>query len=405
MPPPAHQTKVNRVYDELSRGGVVTFDKVAYWMQLLNIQVSEMDLSRMLGLEENMGVISTQDWERFAEEYPTVIDSLYYRIGDEWRTREQEEVQNSVEVQIQRQLSEYEGLVEDQQSCTKTVLDLQEDLKTAHEKHRISSGNLQEARTLQFTAVESAKEAEEMVIVRQAELDTSEYRRKQTLTIVEGIENKMRAAEKKNISAETKLVRDKRELEELLLHAEALRGRLATGETEVRESRAELSQLSVEADEARSKVTQRESEILKCREALVYAEKESVQKNSIMSQTHHLLTECEDDDTAKLKTLIATQHHLVDAQSFSGSLYLQTEASFSAAQHFMRDLTSLQEDYRKALLDREATTIAEQPLIDAEISLRKQRHLLTEQEEQYRIICKQHERLSRMRTNNNNQPP
>eukprot|EP01064_Diplonema_japonicum_P030864 TRINITY_DN534_c2_g1_i1.p1 TRINITY_DN534_c2_g1~~TRINITY_DN534_c2_g1_i1.p1 ORF type:complete len:723 (+),score=248.38 TRINITY_DN534_c2_g1_i1:74-2242(+) len=383
-----HEDKARSVFDGLDTNGnkLLEPDELRQAFDLLHVDFSGATISDLIQKADldRDGVISYPEWQRFGENFPTLIDSFYFRLKAYWEdVRRQQEIRASKEM-----LAE---LKERSQQAQVDWLEAQRDSDAA--RSRLSAQEVSLAQ-----AIDAQRAAEQALLEgrRDVERATADCRAREH----ELVAQREREAQAATLHADC--VRDTEAAQARLAHAQA-----ATAAAQERERQAAqtLSEAQAEVERQRQLTAQRSAEVTDARsreQAAALAATEAVRDATLASER---LSRADLDvaakqqrekelDAAHTQSQLETQRGTARRDEEAHALQIQRQNEESAhvsrldAQH-----KSEEADRKVVALEAENTAFAqkrrtveeqEAPLLDQEIRLRSQRDALEEKEAKLR---------------------
>eukprot|EP00755_Sulcionema_specki_P024960 Sspe_Gene.82247::Locus_53897_Transcript_1_1_Confidence_1.000_Length_2148::g.82247::m.82247 len=383
-----HDDKTRVVFEEFdsTRSRSLRPEDLRRGFELLHVDFSTNTISDLIAKADanRDGVISFPEWQRFTEGYPTLTDSLYYRLKAYWEdVKRQQDIGGSKEL-----LAE---LREREQQAKLAWLEAQRDSDAARSRLSAQEAALAQASDAQRAAEQALLEARrdrdrsaadrnarenELMVQREREARAAAIHA-DTVADTESAQRRLAMAQ-----AETAAAMDRER------HAAAV---LAETQAEVERQRALTAQRTAEVADARSReqgatlgATEAARDTTLAGERLARADLDVAAKQQREKELHALHNQAQGD----------TAHAAARRDEEARALQIQREAEESAHLHRL-DAQRVAEDADRMVIALEAENAAfnqkrrtveeqEAPLLEQEIRLRAQRDSLEEKEAKLR---------------------
>ena len=381
---PTFDQKVRTVFDEtdVNQNRVIELDEFRRIMRILNIDLNAAaiaDLFQRADADRD-GVLSVSDFQSFAVNYPTLLDSLYFRGKEFW-----EDHKKKVNIDHRKQVLDDARMKERQ--AAQLLMDARGELTEQDQRLRSQEADLQQRllreREVRQLAMEKKKELEKQQFER-AEREQHvqgarerERQRQQQLTdsqkATEGAERRVAGQEAEVARAQEK----ERQLEQML--ADARR------ETE-RQART-LHHLADELQQVRDREQQSGMTLADAHRDLQRLLELAANAEAELSR--HLELDREADTTlSETQRETARSAHRRDEEERALHIHRERENSHQRnhqdairnIEDAERALIALEQDYADYIARRQQIEQQELPLIEQEIRLREQRYSLEQME-------------------------
>lgn len=381
---PTFDQKVRIVFDEtdVNHNRLIELDEFRRIMRMLNVDLSGSTVADLFqrGDQDRDGVISLSDFQFFASNYPTLLDSLYFRSKEFWEdhrrrmaiegrkqvveechAREHQAAQLSAEAKSE--LLEQEHRLREQEAALQTQLLKERDAR---------SSNLDAKKELekkQFDRAEREREAlhgKEREQRRQAQLQDAIRMTEGTEKRVQSQEAELARAQEKEKQLEILLADARRETER---HARSLNS-LGEELHQVREREAQAQQLVIDA----------QADFRRLQELVGQADVELSTKLDRERDSEVVLGDTQ-RETARAAHRRDEEERALQLQRERESLHIrQHQEAVRNLEDSEKALVALENEYQEYQNRRQQVEQQELPLIEQEIRLREQRFNLEQME-------------------------
>ena len=390
--PPVQETRAVRVHDELSGGtGKITFREFHNGTSELDIRMDEVDWKRVFdrGDTNRDGTINSDEWMIFSQFYPTLVDSLYYRIEDKWKTLSREEDQHFVSLEVQNLRKQFADTLATAAAAELDLVTLRKNLTTMEHDCEMATVNCQHSKQL-------LEESRGKTLAAQNSLDQRHQDLAQRITNKKDMTLKTTqfGPTLRKLAKEVKVKEDdhfrlQADLQRAERHAAQLRLRVAKSGTEIDQKVIEYEDMTRRKTEHQQHVRQLQEDICNSEDEIKIAEAEIQANQEIEIQVTQLHSNATADVADKITDMKFVASRIVDIER--AMLCMKDEALHAniIAESRKVDLDRLQNDHRVLLEVREATTSAERRLISNEIALQGERDSLEKVQKIYDRVSNQ----------------
>eukprot|EP01062_Namystynia_karyoxenos_P073462 TRINITY_DN70258_c0_g1_i1.p1 TRINITY_DN70258_c0_g1~~TRINITY_DN70258_c0_g1_i1.p1 ORF type:complete len:611 (+),score=271.11 TRINITY_DN70258_c0_g1_i1:97-1833(+) len=384
----SHEEKARAVFEDLdlNKNQVLENEEFSRAFRVFNFDLSSAtvaDLFAKADADRN-GVIDFGEWQRFAEQYPTLLDSLYFRSRDHWEdVRQKNEIaaaRNDLEARREAEKQAHHAHLMAQQSTNvqeKRVAAAEQELAEAVEKEREAKTRLLDGqRDTEGALRERAQRAQDLDLAKERERQRA-IAHAESQRDTDMAENALRCQEHEQMRAQD----SERQSAEVLVEAQRAteRTRRVEGECKAdmaaardREQHAQLAHLEErrQTEIATDRLNQADLELQqrtvrerdmdgRCREAAGVTEHEGIRRDE-------------------------EEHGLSVARSHEQAAHAGHLESQRAVEDQDKQVLALDAERTAFLQRRKQVEDQEKPLLEQEVRLREARDSLEEKEAKLR---------------------
>jgi hypothetical protein len=381
---PTFDQKVRTVFDEtdVNQNRVIELDEFRRIMRILNIDLNAAaiaDLFQRADADRD-GVLSVSDFQSFAVNYPTLLDSLYFRGKEFW-----EDHKKKVNIDHRKQLVDDARMKERQ--AAQLMLDARNELAEQEQRLRNQESDLQQRllreREIRQHAMEKKKELEKQQFERaerEQHVQGARERERQRQQQLSDSQKATEASERRVAGQEAEVARaqeKERQLEQML--ADARR------ETE-RQARTlhiladELQQVRDREQQAGMTLADAHRDLQRLLELAAAAEAELSRHIELDREAETTLGETQRETARSAHRRDEEERALHIHRERENSHQRNHQDSVRNIEEAERALVALEQDYADYIARRQQIEQQELPLIEQEIRLREQRYSLEQME-------------------------
>jgi hypothetical protein len=385
---PSHETKLRLTFDEmdLNKNRVVEMEEFRRTFAALKVDFSAATVSDLFGRADSDrdGVVSFHDFSNFGMNYPTLLDSLYFRFREQYEEGRRKQVVDSQNAALEeaRRRQEQSRLQADDArrdlDNQETSLVLQEqDMQARLLKER-------DCRTSQMDAKKESERSHYDRTEKERDLVAGREREHQrhggvveAQRAVEGAERRMAGQESELHKAQEK----ERQLEALLAEARRESERQRTA---LQAAGAELGQWRDREQQALGVYADAQREVQRLADSLNAAELEHARRIEKEREADAFLAEAQRDAARAAQRRDEEERELQIQREREMHMQRLLQDAVRQAEDQHRALRALEQDMVDYLQRRLQIQEQEMPLLEQEVRLREQRYNLEERETKLR---------------------
>ena len=385
---PSHEVKVKSMFGEFDVRKTQTIDiegMIAVFNRL-NIGFSTATVNDLFEKADANadGFISLQEFRRFGERYPTLLDCLYYRAKDYWTDmaqkesidetrrmletlREKEALAKAMYEQAKHETAEAERMLQIQMQVLAEAQRREADAKSAcdaaHDATERARGELRD-RVAELNAAKDVERQRQTELLERQRLLEAAIRRLQLQ------ETEVTKAQEKLRDIERLLAEQHREVERQIAGAERCRAEAEAEEEREREAHALAAEALKIVHGCADNVAQAEATVAAA------AEQEKAAARA--------LRDAADETARQIAAREAKQKALAAAKHAESQRMAEAAAATEAVQEHEHLLQQMIQENQDFVEKRRQVDEEEYPLVDQEVRLREQRENLEKKEDRLR---------------------
>eukprot|EP01062_Namystynia_karyoxenos_P075693 TRINITY_DN732_c0_g1_i1.p1 TRINITY_DN732_c0_g1~~TRINITY_DN732_c0_g1_i1.p1 ORF type:complete len:500 (+),score=190.34 TRINITY_DN732_c0_g1_i1:99-1502(+) len=388
-----HSEKVRGTFDELDarRAQAVAWDEWLATFQRLNIDLPPSTVRTLFERADTNhdGIIDYSEFQRFAEVYPTILDSLYYRSRDYWvdrhqrdgleaarraaaALRDQYEALHVGRIDAQRAAEEQERRVGQQQQLVADSQGREAEAAAAHAAARDAVAQCHEDLQRAHGDVTSSRDVERSRAHQLADLQRTVEAHSQR---VQATDAEVALAEARVREVELLLAEARRDLDHRAAAGQAARGDLQAAAHQERAAQAAAAESAQTVQQCIARLAQMEKELA----ARADREREAaLRQRQAQVETARQLQR-RDDDAGLLARLREAEQQAAAQTDHAAAVLREREAHAAALEQQCIDFNA----------QRRGVENEERGLLEQEVRLREQRDMLEHEEARLRgdVTC------------------
>jgi hypothetical protein len=385
---PSHETKLRLTFDEmdLNKNRVVEMEEFRRTFAALKVDFSAATVSDLFGRADSDrdGVVSFHDFSNFGMNYPTLLDSLYFRFREQYEEGRRKQVVDSQNAALEeaRRRQEQSRLQADDarrdlDNQEKSLVLQEQDMQARLLKER-------DCRTSQMDAKKESERSHYDRTEKERDLVAGREREHQrhggvveAQRAVEGAERRMAGQESELHTAQEK----ERQLEALLAEARRESERQRTA---LQAAGAELGQWRDREQQALGVYADAQREVQRLADSLNAAELEHARRIEKEREADAFLAEAQRDAARAAQRRDEEERELQIQREREMHMQRLLQDAVRQAEDQHRALRALEQDMVDYLQRRLQIQEQEMPLLEQEVRLREQRYNLEERETKLR---------------------